>query len=168
VIHDLTDFLYTLAEITIAFVGFSTIVAALRARSEPSFRIYSIRDVAIVGLITLGGIVLPLALRLFIGDMLLVWRLSSLTFSIVWIVSAIWGIRSFGQAVPRSERHRALLAGPISGVIGNALLWFNVIWPTDYAGPLYVVTLILLLIFMSISFVIATFHRLGEGFDAGA
>ncbi|NKC00297.1 MAG: hypothetical protein GKR90_17675 [Pseudomonadales bacterium] len=48
-----TEILHTIAEVAIAFVGFSTVVAALRARNEASFRIYSIRDVAIVGLIVL-------------------------------------------------------------------------------------------------------------------
>jgi hypothetical protein len=165
---DLTELLYTLAEVTIAFVGFSTIVAALRARSEPAFRIYSIRDVAIVGLMTLAGICLPLTLQLFIGDAPLVWRLSSVTFSIFWIATATWGIRSYRQAVPINERHRALKIGPIFGIAGNGLLWFNVFWPTAHAGPLYVVALILLLIFMSISFVVATFHKLGNGSEPGA
>ena len=165
---ELTELLYTLAEVTIAFVGFSTVVAALRARSEPSFRIYSIRDVAIVGLLTLAGISLPLVIRLFIGDDPFVWRLSSITFSIFWITGAIWGIRTYSQAVPLNERHRALLAGPFVGFIGNCLLWFNVFWPTPHSGALYIVAILLLLVFMSISFVVATFHNLGDKPDGDA
>lgn len=157
-----SDLLHTLAEVSIAFVGFSTIVAALRLRNDAAFRIYSIRDVAIVGLIALSASVLPLLLSLFRLDGASVWRIASLVFSMLWIVSAIWGIRTYRQAVSPADAPRFLIVGPLTGIIGNPVLCYNVIVPTENAGALYVFSLFLMLIFVSVSFVAATFHRISE------
>ena len=153
-----TDLLHTLTEVSIGFVGFSTIVAALSIRDSCSFKLYSIRDVAIVGLISLGAAVLPLVLKTFSLDQNLIWRVSSLVLSTAWVLSAIWGIRTYRRNVDVSAIPGYLNVGPVVGVIANPILWWNVAVPSPYAGPLYVAALILLLVFVSVSFVAASFH----------
>ena len=155
---DVTDLLHTLAEVSIAFVGFSTIVAALSVRDGSSFKLYSIRDVAIVGLIALGAALLPLSLNSFALDQDLIWQTSSLMFSVGWVLSAIWGIRTYRRNVDASVIPRYLSVGPVAGVIANPVLLSNVVFPNPYSGPLYVASLNLLLVFVSVSFVAATFH----------
>ncbi len=46
--------------------------------------------------------------------------------------------------------------------VGNGFLLYNVILPTIKSPAYYVVALLLLLLFMSVSFVVATFHNLGD------
>jgi len=152
------DLLHTLAEVSIAFVGFSTVVAALGARGEGSFKLYSIRDVAIVGLIALGAAVLPLLLRSFGIHQDLIWRISSIVFSAGWLLSAYWGIRTYRRNVDVSAIPRYLNVGPVVGVVANPMLWSNAVFPNPYSGSLYVGSLILLLVFVSVSFIASIFH----------
>lgn len=155
---DVSDLLHTLAEVSVAFVGFSTIVAALSVRRGASFKLYSIRDVAIVGLIVLGAAILHLILQSFALDQNSIWQVSSFALSVGWILSTIWGIRTYRRGVDVSAIPRYLNVGPITGVIANPVLWWNAVFPNTYSGPLYVASLVLLLVFVSVSFIAATFH----------
>ena len=159
---DVTDLLHTLAEVSIAFVGFSTIVAALRARNDSTFQIYSIRDVAIVGLLALFAALLPLFLQSFLIETKQIWRFSSLIFTVAWLISAVWGIYSYRQAVAPEDRPVYLVVGPVSLVIANPLLWFNIYSPADFSGSIYVLALLLLLLFVAVSFIAATFHKISN------
>ena len=160
---DVTDLLHTLAEVSIAFVGFSTIVAALQSGGDAAFKVYSIRDVAIVGLVVLGACVLPLVLGTFGVGHETLWRVASLALSVGWITSAVWGIRSYSRNVESSIRPKYLIVGPITGLIANPLLWYNAALPGPSAGPIYGLAVILPLVFASVSFIAAAFHEVVSG-----
>jgi len=156
------DLLQTLAEVSVAFVGFSTVVAVLSSETD-AFRFYSIRDVAVVGLLALAASVIPFLLLGYFENSLLAWRLSCLIFSVLWIVSAFFGIRSFRRNVDIANAPKYLNVGPIATVVGIPVLIWNGFFPNDYTSVTYTFVLVGLLAFVGASFLAATFHGRESG-----
>lgn len=150
--------LQTIAEIAAAFVGFSLVGGLLGTRSSDRYRFYSIRDVAEVGLSCLLGALIPSAIDAFGFEADVTWRLASGTFCALWIASAWIGISRFWRAGVQRQAPRYLWTGPFSVVAGNALLLWNVLLPSGASPARYVLSLILLLSFASLSFIAAVFH----------
>ena len=162
------DFLYTIAEVAAAFVGFSMIVGLLSSDPSDRHRFYSIRDVAEVGLTSLGAALLPTAIHAFGLGPETTWRLASTLFFLGWVTAGFIGIRRSLRAGAHREAPRFLVTGPIFTVIGNLLLGWNVLLPGPLAPARYVLGLLLLLTFAGLSFISATFHGRTRGPDDAA
>ena len=150
--------LYTIAEVAAAFVGFSLVVGLLSGEPSDRHRFHSIRDVAEVGLTSLGAALLPAAVYAFGLDPETTWRLASGIFFVGWVAAAFVGIRRFFRSGAHREAPRFLVTGPVVTVAGNLLLCWNVLRPGPLAPARYVLALLLLLAFAGLSFISATFH----------
>jgi hypothetical protein len=150
--------LQTIAEISAAFVGFSLVGGLLGTQSADRYRFYSIRDVAEVGLSCLLGALIPSAIHAFGSRADVTWRLASGIFLVLWSASASIGISRFWRAGVQRHAPRYLWMGPISGIVGNALLLWSVLLPSASSPARYVLALILLLSFAGVSFIAAVFH----------
>ena len=107
------DFLLTLAEISIAFVGFSAIVFVfLRFGSggESRFRNLQVSIIIQIGLLALFLSLLPLLLGLFPLDEVRVWRSSSLLFALAGVLQMVsYTRRRAGLHVPPEVTQRNYL-----------------------------------------------------------
>ena len=148
--------LHTIAEIAAAFVGFSTVVAVLGSKTD-AFRFYSIRDVATTSLTVLAGALIPLTLRDLVPEEEDLWRISCGAFFVAWVISAYIGIRSYNQNVTPNETLKVLIIGPIATFVGNIVLLWNTVSPTEHIATLYTLCLLALLAFAAVSFIVATF-----------
>jgi hypothetical protein len=152
-----TSVLHTIAEISAAFVGFSLVAGLLGAGPADQYRSFSIRDVAEIGLSCLAGALLPSALHALALSPETTWRLASAAFSLAWLGGAFIGIRRFWRSEARDQAPRLLWFGPVAGLVGNLLLWWNVFSP-DLAPGRYVLALLLYLAVAGLSFIAAVFH----------
>jgi len=113
------DYLFTIAEVAAAFVGFSMVVGALSSdRPGSRLRRVVIHDVAVIGFIVMGGALAPYALAQTTLATGAVWRITSLgllvllAFWIPDIVSPIpGGLRvvlsgAFARQTSRGYQHR--------------------------------------------------------------
>ncbi len=150
------EVLHTMTEVSATFVGFSLIASVLEANKDKvGSRIYSIRDVAEVSLFCVFGAMLPFLIANFGVAEELNWRISCALFSFFWITGAYRGIarvRRAGVNVPWF-----IYFGPISGIIGNGMLWYVVAFVSPFPGAIYTVAIALALAFAALSFVAATF-----------
>lgn len=158
--------LFTIAEVSAAFVGFSMIVGLLSGDPADRHRFYSTRDVAEVGLTTLGAALLPAAIHALGLAPEATWRVASTIFLVGWVAAAVNGIRRYFRAGAHRDAPAFLVTGPIFTVVGNLLILWNVVLPGPLSPARYVFGLFLLLTFAGLSFIAATFHGRDRGSSA--
>ena len=147
------DLLFIFAEISAAFVGFSIVVGALGHQTQHSkLRQKLMADVALIGFFVLGGSLLPVVLHANGMSIAAIWRVSSLTLMIVWVMgygSYLMALHRFQIplfAVPLIPK-AFVVTGPVIVLIGIGLLAWNVLLGgTGVAGRYLIALLILLLI----------------------
>ena len=161
------NLLIGLAEVAAAFVGFSLVIEVLRAEAtdlpREAQRLYSMRDVAEVGLIAAGAAFLPLVIHSFEAGHGTVWRLGSGILFVVAGASALFSFARHGAASPRGLLGE-LRASPVrSGLIQSlnlgsfGLLLSNVVAPGATSGARYIAAVLGALAVAGIIFVTETF-----------
>ena len=155
------EFLFVVAQISTAFVGFSTLVRTITPDvDEHHIRQGLLQDVAVIGFIVLGGALLPYVLSQFVLAEQEVWRIASL---IVLVASLV----SFLIARRRYQRESgSLLLVPVLGpavsiinviVVASFLGMYtwNVIAPSHNSGTRHIASLVLELLVASYAFLSA-------------
>ncbi len=163
--------LTVMGEVAAAFVGFSLVVSALRARSNDSLdetrRFYSMREVAEIGLVCVFASFLPLVIHAFGASPDAIWRIGSATFLALVVLSgsgSFW--RRGGLLVTiRSEPIIAAIILPTLFVLYGLLL-VNLFAGGPGSGARYVAALLLSLVVSGVIFVNATFNTARDRPDA--
>jgi hypothetical protein len=157
------DVLLTLGEIAAAFVGFSTIVVVFRSNRSELQRL-RLRGVAEIGIAVLVGSFVPLFLIGFGLSGSGVWRVSSLVFAPIALTGWILWARKVSAAGYTPAFGRPPLAPDIiANVVGQILLWSNVVRPSDGASARYAMALMAFLLIAAMSFVASAFGSPAEG-----
>ena len=157
------DFLFTLAEVAAAFVGFSMVVAAISPVVTGSeIRKTVIHDVALIGFIVMGGALAPYALAQTTLAADAVWRIVSLALLATWLGGYFTSFRRFraasGSALAKPLLGTRLVVVNTSVVlIGNGLLVWNIAFPGPSAGTRYLIALLILLLIAAWLFLRAGF-----------
>jgi hypothetical protein len=158
------DYLFTIAEVAAAFVGFSMVVGALSPdRPGSRFRLVVIHDVAVIGFIVMGGALAPYALAQTTLATGVVWRIASSGLLALWLFGYLTSFRRFREA-GGSALGEPLLGRPLAVIntgvviIGNGLLLWNVTFPGPGAGIRYLVALLMLLLIATWLFLLAGFR----------
>jgi hypothetical protein len=147
-----------IAEVSVAFVGFSMVVGVLRPEQpEAAGRVQSMRAVAETGLIAGGGAILALTLNAFDLSHSWVWRISGLVVSLGWLGAFGYAMGRFRVAGERLRSFRRFVFMAPLVPVANALLLWNVVAPTGSAGARYVAALVVALAISAERFVSATF-----------
>ncbi|MDX1393917.1 MAG: hypothetical protein R3195_05990 [Gemmatimonadota bacterium] len=156
------DTLLTLAEIAAAFVGFSTIVVVFRS-SRSELQRLRLRGVAEIGIATLVGSFLPIIATGAGLEEPAVWRASSLVFAAVGLAGWILWARGVSSAGYRPTFGKPPLAPDVvANLVGQTLLWWNVVSPSGAAPTRYVAALMAFLLIAAMSFVASAFGPAGE------
>ncbi len=156
------DVLLTLGEIAAAFVGFSTIVIVFKS-SRSELQRLRLRGVAEIGIAALVGAFLPVLATGFGLSGPSVWRVSSLIFAPIGLIGWILWARTVARAGYRPAFGTSTLAPDIlANVVGQVLLWWNVVSPSESAPTRYVAALMAFLLIAAMSFVAAAFGRTAE------
>ena len=157
------NLLTAMGEVAAAFVGFSLVVGVLRARSTDSMdearRVYSMRDVAEIGLHAVFMSFLPLVIHAFGASPDTTWRVGSASFLAIGVLSAGASSRRRGGYLAgfRAEPILFVVLLPLqSGAIG--LITFNILADGPNSGPRYVAAVLLALSCAGVLFVNATFN----------
>lgn len=154
------EFLFVVAEIAAAFVGFSLIVGILRP-AEGAVRFLYLRDVAGISLIAIAGSLLPYLLFQFgvRGEPL--WRASSGGFSLGWLIGMAYGARAIAAAgSPRWTKAPTMFVSQwLINLGGTGLLLWSVLFGGSLSGPRYTLALSLLLAQAGLMFIWAAFQR---------
>ena len=165
------NLLTVMGEIAAAFVGFSLVVSALRAGSngslEETHRIYSMRDVAEIGLISVFTSLLPLVIHAFGASPDATWRIGSASFLALGILGASASLRRRGGWLVglRSEPIQTAMILPLQlGAIG--LMLVNLLAGGPGSGARYVAAVLLALAVGGVLFVNATFNSARDRPDA--
>ncbi len=156
------EFLFTVAEVSAAFVGFSLLVSVLRP-AEDVARFLAMRDVAEISLIVVAGSLLPYVLFQFGVREELLWRASSGGLSLVWLMGLAFATRRLaasGSPMWREIRLKAIAS--LINLGGNALLWWSMLVGGALSGPRYVLALSLLLSMAGGLFIWAAFQRVSQ------
>ena len=154
---DQYDTLLTLAEIAAAFVGCSTIVVVFRS-SRSELQRLRLRGVAEIGISTLVGALLPLIAAGVGLDEPAIWRASSLVFAAVGVVGWLLWARGVSRAGYRPTFGKPPLAPDfVANLVGQALLWWNVVSPSAAAPTRYVAAIMAFLLIAAMSFVASAF-----------
>ena len=165
------NLLTAMGEVAAAFVGFSLVVSVLRARSngssEETRRVYSMRDVAEIGLHAVLMSFLPLVVHAFGASPDTTWRVGSASFLAVAVLSAGASLRRRGGylATFRAEPILSVVLLPLQlGTIG--LMLVNILAGGPSSGPRYVAAVLLALATAGGLFVNATFNSAEDRPDA--
>ena len=165
------NLLTTMGEVAAAFVGFSLVVGVLRARSTGSMdearRVYSMRDVAEIGLHAVFMSFLPLVIHAFGASPDTTWRVGSASFLAIGVLRAGVSTRRRGGYLKsfRAEPIQFLVLLPLQlGVIG--LILVNILAGGPSSGPRYVAAVLLALSAAGVLFVNATFNSARDRPDA--
>ena len=158
------EYLFTIAQIAAAFVGFSMVVWAVSPEASSSkLRMVALHDVAVIGFIVLGGALAPYVIAqmsIAIGS---VWRFASLALLLLWVYGYVTSFRRFREASGSS------LAVPLFGkgltiintcvvIAGNGLLLWNVVRPGSGADFFYMIALLMLLLIATWLFLLSGFR----------
>jgi hypothetical protein len=165
------NLLTVMGEVAAAFVGFSLVVSALRARSDGSLeetrRFYSMRDVAEIGLVSVFTSLLPLAIHAFGASPDATWRIGSASFLALGVLAAsasLWR-RGGWLVLLRSEPIQTVLLLPLQlGALG--LMLVNLLTGGPGSGARYVAAVLLALAGAGLLFVNATFNSARDQPDA--
>ncbi len=158
------DYLFTIAQVAAAFVGFSMVVDALSPDLPGSrLRRVVLHDVAVIGFIVLGGALGPYALAQTTLATGIVWRIASLGLLALWLFGYLTSFRRFREASGSSFAEPLLgrrLAVINTGVVitGNSLLSWNIAFPGPGAGARYLAALLMLLLIATWLFLLAGFR----------
>jgi hypothetical protein len=154
------EFLFMVAEVAAAFVGFSLIVGILRP-AEGAVRFLFLRDVAGISLIAIAGSLLPYLLFQFgvRGEPL--WRASSGGLSLGWLIGMAYGIRKFTAvgSPPWKMTPTLFVFGSLINLGGTGSLLWSVLVGGSLSGPRYILALSLLLAQAGLMFIWAAFQR---------
>jgi len=157
------DLLLTLGEIAAAFVGFSTIVVVFRSNRSELQRL-RLRGVAEIGIAVLVGAFVPLLVNGYGLSGSAVWRTSSLILAPVALIGWILWARTVARAGHRPAFGGGLFAPDVvANVLGQILLWWNVISPSTGAPTRYVTALMAFLLIAAMSFVSSAFGNAEKG-----
>jgi hypothetical protein len=156
---DESGLLSLIAEVSIAFIGFSMVVGVLRPdETHGKVRIESMRAVAETALIAGGGALLALTLSALDLALEWVWRTASLMVAVAWVSAFAHAARRFrgaGTPLVVNSLEAVAMSSVVAAAIG-LLLW-NVIAPTGPAGGRYAAALTLALVISAKRFVYANF-----------
>ncbi len=158
------DYLFTIAQVAAAFVGFSMVVDAL-SPDLPGSRLRRVvfHDVAVIGFIVLGGALAPYALAQTALATGIVWRVANLGLLALWLFGYLTSFHRFREG-GGSYLGEPLLGRPLvvinTGVVitGNSLLLWNVTFPGPGTESRYLVALLLLLLIATWLFLLAGFR----------
>ena len=115
-----SDFLFIVAEIAAAFVGFSSLVAVISSRTDRTpereeFDFYTLRNVLLLSLMAIFFALLPNLLERLSADARLAWRISAAIYSgvIGLYIVYTWPLftrtyRGIGRSVPATFHVNAL------------------------------------------------------------
>ena len=161
------DLVTLVAEISATFVGFSLVVGLLQP-NEPTAarRRESMRSVAELGLIAVGGAMLALALDSFGMASDTVWRIASLLVAILWIAFHLVASRRFKAAGSQIMKTGILWIPASLAFVGMGILLWNTILPDAHSGPRFIASLILALTVSAFLFLLETFRDGGDTNDA--
>ena len=135
------DVLTTLAEISIALVGFSGVVSALgRSKLPVELRIFRIRALLFESCVALGASVFPLTIA---GTDLDLWFVSGVFFAAVMIINGVWIIR-YG-----TERFKTL-SGYIIASICTAFIFMLVGALIFYRSHIAVIYLLSIFLYLAL------------------
>jgi hypothetical protein len=153
------EFLFTVAEVAAAFVGFSLIGSILRPDDEDP-RFLMMRGVAEVSLVAVAGSLLPYLLFQFDVQGEPLWRTSSGGLALAWLVGGGLAYRRANMVEPAWRWAPALFAfGSLGSLSGLGLLIWSVSIGGPLSGPRYMVALSVLLALAGLQFIWATFLR---------
>ena len=165
------NLLIVLGEVAAAFVGFSLVVGVLRARSAGSAEegrgLYSMRDVAEIGLISVFTSLLPLVIHAFGANPEATWRIGSASFLAFWVLGASASFRRRGGWLVglRTEPIQTAMTLPFQlGAVG--LMLVNLLAGGPGSGARYVAAVLLALAVAGVLFVNATFNNARDRPDA--
>ena len=152
------DFLLTLAEISIAFVGFSAIVIVFRrfgAGPGSAFQNLQVSIIIEMGLLALLLSLLPLLLSMFPIDEITSWRLASLLFSMVSVllIATYSRRRSHVQIPPEVSRRRYLVRTAAAALLIVLQLLNALLLPASSVAAVYCLGIVWLLAIVSHAFV---------------
>jgi hypothetical protein len=156
---DDSSLLGLIAEVSVAFIGFSMVVGVLRPEeTHGKVRIQSMRAVAETALIAGGGALLALTLGALDLTPEIVWRVASLVVAVAWVSAFVYAVRRFrgaGAPLVVDSVEAVVMSTVVAAAIG--LLVWNVVAPTGPAGGRYAAALILALVISAKRFVYANF-----------
>ena len=113
-----SDILLTIAEVAVAFAGFSSLVGILGQRSsldDPRVLGVRMRTMLLSSLIVVGFALLPLVMVRYGATAEVVWRSSSVAFSAVGVAFFAWvllSLRALGRAALTRTRVQRLIILP--------------------------------------------------------
>ena len=158
------NLLTALGEVAAAFVGFSLVVV-LRARSASSAketrRLYSMRDVAEIGLVAVGASFLPLVIHTYGAGPETTWRLASagvLALLSLGLGSSMWRRRTVTLDGFQTEPIQTAIV-LVLNVCGMGLLSINILVGGSTSGARYTTAVLLSLALAGVLFVNATFSN---------
>ena len=129
-----------LAEVSVAFVGFSTLASVLRPNVQNDrVRFFGFRDVAETGLIATLGSIGPLVLTAFELSPNTTWRLASGAVGAIWIVGATGAVRRQDRALIARRTPFFLLTTRAVAALVALLALANVVYPSAARHVLLVV-----------------------------
>jgi hypothetical protein len=153
--------LQTLAELSVAFIGFSMLASVFRgSRGDGQLRFMDFRDVAEIGLIAALGSLAPQLLRAFGLSAEVTWRAAS---------GLLGGLFTAGYFLAVRRRpvsfSRLFVRFPISTpVVTTSMLAIavlsitNVLFPSVYSGARHVLGVVLTLVVAALLFMRAAFN----------
>jgi hypothetical protein len=157
------NLLTALGEVAAAFVGFSLVVGVLRARStdspEESRSLYSMRDVAEIGLVSVFMSFSPLVIHAFGTSPETAWRVGSASFLVIGVFGAAASLRRRGGwlASFRAEPIQSIAILPLQlGAIG--LMAVNALVGGPSSGARHTAAVLLALVVAGVLFVNVTFN----------
>jgi hypothetical protein len=156
------EFLFTLAEVAAAFVGFSLIGGILRT-ADGAARFLLMRDVAQVSLTAVAGSLLPYVLFQFGLQGEALWRVSSVGLTLGWFIGGAFAYRRAGIAGILWDWAPALLVvGSLGNLGGVGLLLWSAFFGGSFSGPRYLLALCMLLTLAGLMFIWATFQKASD------
>ncbi len=165
------NLLTVMGEVAAAFVGFSLVVSALRARSNDSLdetrRFHSMRDVAEIGLVCVFASLLPLVIHAFVASPEAIWRIGSASFLALGVPSAgasFWRRGGLLVSLRAEPIQTAIRMPPLLGAVG--LMLVNLFAGGPGSGARYVAAVLLSLAVGGVVFVHATFNTAKDRPDA--
>ncbi len=157
------EFLFTVAEVAAAFIGFSLIVGILRT-DEGALRFLFLRDVAAISLIVVAGSLLPYVVFQFGVRGEALWRASSGGLLLSWLIGVAFANRRFDAvgSPPWKVVPRLLVVLSLINLGGIGTLLWSVFVGGALSSPRYVLALSLLLSIAGLMFIWAAFQRSSE------